>query len=213
MASFSTDPRASLNNNPMRNSPSQRSTSSLHTAGNNGDGQQQHQQQQRSSMTRPRSEADLMVSMNALNLNRGPSQLPSLPLPPIPPQPHHGLAPSVSSSGLPSPAVLQNFPTAPPLRFYRPNAFQPLTLHPRTHGLNVRLGPDCRTAYRNESEFCNGYVFSSRPICAGESWVVQVRSITSSQFVSNSLSMKSRRVLELNVEREIWLFSLFEAED
>ena len=69
---------------------------------------------------------------------------------------------------------MHNFPAAPALRFYRPNMFQPLTLHPRTCGLNVRLGADCRTAVRNESEFCNGYVFSSRPIGAGESWVVQI---------------------------------------
>ena len=150
----------------MRNSPSQRSTSSLPTAVDNN----------RGSMSRPRSEADLMVSMNALNLNRGPSQLPSLPLPPIPTQQPHA-----------APAVMQNFPTPPPLRYYRSGMFHPLTLHPRAHGMNVRLGADCRTAVRNESEFCNGYVFSSRPISAGESWVVQVGSLNSIHPLSGLL--------------------------
>ena len=36
------------------------------------------------------------------------------------------------------------------------------------------MGSDCRTAVRHEAEFCNGYVLSSRPISAGESWVVQI---------------------------------------
>jgi len=146
------DPRGSLNNNPVRNSPSRRSTTSLQNAADgNWTGR----------MGRPRSEADLLVSMNALNLNRGPNQIPALPLPAIP-------------VSLTHPPVLQNFPPPPPLRYYSQHVFQPLTLHPRTHGLNIRMGSDCRTAVRHEAEFCNGYVLSSRPISAGESWVVQI---------------------------------------
>nr|CAG4643097.1 EOG090X03H5 [Ilyocryptus agilis] len=164
------DPRGSLNN--MRNSPSRRSTTSLQSTASSGsaagvpgiNNRPNHQH-----MSRPRSEADLLVSMNALNLNRGgPNQIPSLPLPPIP---GTSLPPPPVQQ---QPPVLQNFPPPPPLRHYRHTAFQPLTLHPRTHGINIRLGSDCRTAVRHDAEFCNGYVLSSRPINPGESWVVQI---------------------------------------
>ena len=166
------DPRGSLNNNPMRNSPTRRSTTSLQSSASSGGvssmmavehNNRPHQQQ----MPRPRSEADLLVSMNALNLNRGPHQIPTLPLPPIPG------SQSTSPQSV-QPAVLQNFPPPPPLRHYRHHVFQPLTFHPRTHGVNIRMGPDCRTAVRHDAEFCNGYVLSSRPINPGESWVVQI---------------------------------------
>nr|CAG4638338.1 EOG090X03H5 [Cyclestheria hislopi] len=146
------DPRGSLNNNPSRNLASQRSTVSLP---NETDMNTQQ-------LLRRRSETDLLASMNALNLNQATNQLPTLPLPPTPTQTH-----------LP-PAVLQNFPAPPPLRHYRHYTFNPLTFHSRTHGHNIRLGPDCRTAVRHESEFCNGYVFSSRPLAPGESWVIQI---------------------------------------
>lgn len=172
----------------MRNSPTRRSTTSLQSSvssggvstmaindHNNRPHSQQQQQHQHQQMPRPRSEADLLVSMNALNLNRaGPHQIPSLPLPPIPgsqsssPPAIHGSSASVA------PAVLQNFPPPPPLRHYRHHVFQPLTFHPRTHGVNIRMGSDCRTAVRHDAEFCNGYVLSSRPINPGESWVVQI---------------------------------------
>nr|CAG4647769.1 EOG090X03H5 [Moina brachiata] len=156
------DPRGTLNNNPMRNSPARRSTTSLHSSHSSSGmsaivdmnrAHHQHNEQQQQ-MSRPHSEADLLVSMNALNLSRA---LPSLPPPPVP-----------------APAVMHNFPPAPALRHYRQHAFQPLTLHPRTHGVNIRMGPDCRTAVRSDAEFCNGYVMSSRPIVPGESWVVQI---------------------------------------
>lgn len=173
----------------MRNSPTRRSTTSLQSsasssgisstlASNDINQRPQHLQQlhHQQQMPRPRSEADLLVSMNALNLNRGPHQIPSLPLPPIPGSLQQQLQSSSSSAGQPPapPAVLQNFPPPPPLRHYRHHVFQPLTFHPRTHGVNIRMGPDCRTAVRHDAEFCNGYVLSSRPINPGESWVVQI---------------------------------------
>lgn len=178
----------------MRNSPTRRSTTSLHSSASSSGisgtlaandmnqrphhlaHQQMHHQQQ---MPRPRSEADLLVSMNALNLNRGPHQIPSLPLPPIPGSAgHHHLQQQLQTNNTiqppAPPAVLQNFPPPPPLRHYRHHSFQPLTFHPRTHGVNIRMGSDCRTAVRHDAEFCNGYVLSSRPISPGESWVVQI---------------------------------------
>nr|CAG4650842.1 EOG090X03H5 [Simocephalus serrulatus] len=171
------DPRGSLNNNPMRNSPTRRSTTSLQSSASSGgvstmainEHNNRPLQQQ---MPRPRSEADLLVSMNALNLNRGPHQIPSLPLPPIPGS--QSTSPPAIHGSSAAPAVLQNFPPPPPLRHYRHNVFQPLTFHPRTHGVNIRMGSDCRTAVRHDAEFCNGYVLSSRPINPGESWVVQI---------------------------------------
>jgi len=161
----------------MRNSPSRRSTTSLASSGSGTNRshqvqqvQQLHQQQQQQQMVRPRSEADLLVSMNALNLNHNNARLPSLPLPPIP---GSTVQPAPMPMTVASP-VLQNFPSSPPLRHYRPESFQPLTLHPRTHGVNIRMGSDCRTALRHEAEFCNGYVMTSRPVLPGESWVVQI---------------------------------------
>ena len=146
----------------MRNSASRRSTTSLQTPCEGA--------WTPSTGGRPRSEADLLVSMNALNVNRGPNTIPALPLPAIP---GSSQAPPPTAQA-PPPAVLQNFPPPPPLRHYPHHVFQPLTLHPRSHGLNIRMGSDCRTAVRHEAEFCNGYVLSSRPVHPGESWVVQI---------------------------------------
>ena len=173
--SFTTDPRGGLNN--MRNSPSRRSTASLLSTGSGTNRTHQQvqqlqnqQMQQQQQMVRPRSEADLLVSMNALNLNHhSQPRLPSLPLPPIP-----GITAQPSMPVSVVSPVLHNFPPSPPLRHYRPEVFQPLTLHPRTHGVNIRMGSDCRTAVRHEAEFCNGYVMTSRPVNPGESWVVQI---------------------------------------
>ena len=167
----------------MRNSPTRRSTTSLQSSASSGGvvalaNEPHNNRPVQQQMPRPRSEADLLVSMNALNLNNragGPHQIPTLPLPPIPvsqsPAVHHA---SSAVQQQQQPAVLQNFPPPPPLRHYRHHVFQPLTFHPRTHGINIRMGPDCRTAVRHDAEFCNGYVLSSRPISPGESWVVQI---------------------------------------
>nr|CAG4640731.1 EOG090X03H5 [Eulimnadia texana] len=139
------DPRGTLNNNPRRNLSVQRSTTSLPATG-----EANHSQ----TLLRRRSEADLLVSMNALNLSQSQQTL-------------H------SRSDTP-PTVIQNFPAPPPVRGYRNVTFNSLTLFPRAHGKNIRLSPDCRIAVRNESEFCNGYVFSSRPMSPGETLVIQI---------------------------------------
>lgn len=167
-----------MNNNPMRNSPTRRSTTSLQSSASSGGvttlANEHNNRPVQQQMPRPRSEADLLVSMNALNLNnRGPHQIPTLPLPPIPGSQSPATVRHGSSAAAP-PAVLQNFPPPPPLRHYRHHVFQPMTFHPRTHGINIRMGSDCRTAVRHDAEFCNGYVLSSRPISPGESWVVQI---------------------------------------
>lgn len=49
----------------------------------------------------------------------------------------------------------------------------PVPLH-RTRGRNVHLTPDKFVATRLETEFCQGYVFTARPIRIGEKLIVQV---------------------------------------
>nr|CAG4644663.1 EOG090X03H5 [Leptodora kindtii] len=162
------DPRASLNNNQSaRQSPTRRSTSSIPAAVDNRPSSSGGAAAVAAAAAagRPRSEADLLVSMNALNLNRGggANQIPTLPLPPIP----AAASSSASAAFIDPPAI--------PLRFQR-GVVHPasLTLHRGAHGANVRLSPDGRTAVRAEAEFCNGYVFTSRPLNCGEPeyWVI-----------------------------------------
>lgn len=64
--------------------------------------------------------------------------------------------------------------TLPVLR-YQPQHlnFNPLTLH-RTRGRNVKFGNARNNAYRNDTEFCQGYVFTARPLQIGERIVVQI---------------------------------------
>ncbi|KAL1122838.1 hypothetical protein AAG570_003164, partial [Ranatra chinensis] len=70
-----------------------------------------------------------------------------------------------------TPAVIE---TPPPPRFQHPTVkFNPLPFH-RTRGRNVRLSNDRCVASRNAMEFCQGYVFTGRPLELGERVVIQV---------------------------------------
>lgn len=60
----------------------------------------------------------------------------------------------------------------PPVRYHK--NLSPLPFH-SVVGKNVRLSPDRLVATRVADEYCNGYVFSSRPFKPGEKIVVQVR--------------------------------------
>lgn len=51
--------------------------------------------------------------------------------------------------------------------------FHPVPLH-RTRGRNVRLSSDRCIASRSDDDFCQGYVFTARPIQLGERFVVQI---------------------------------------
>lgn len=53
------------------------------------------------------------------------------------------------------------------------SALTPVPFH-RTRGRNVHLSPDKFIATRVETEFCQGYVFTARPIRIGEKLIVQV---------------------------------------
>ncbi|XP_063930628.1 protein neuralized isoform X4 [Zophobas morio] len=62
-----------------------------------------------------------------------------------------------------------------PLLRYQPQQlnFTPMMLH-RTRGRNVRFGSSRNNAYRTDTEFCQGYVFTARPLQLGERVVVQI---------------------------------------
>lgn len=59
----------------------------------------------------------------------------------------------------------------PPPRYQNPLA--PLSLH-RTKGRNVQVVNDRGIAARTEAEFCQGYVFTARPMRPGQTIVVQI---------------------------------------
>lgn len=53
------------------------------------------------------------------------------------------------------------------------NAYVPVAFH-RTKGRNITLSADKLTATRADSEYCQGYVFTARPITIGEKLIVQI---------------------------------------
>ncbi|EDV43324.1 uncharacterized protein Dana_GF18432, isoform A [Drosophila ananassae] len=61
----------------------------------------------------------------------------------------------------------------PPLRYNGNGRLIPVPFH-NTKGRNVRLSHDRFVASRTESDFCQGYVFTARPIRIGEKLIVQV---------------------------------------
>ncbi|XP_017058502.1 protein neuralized isoform X2 [Drosophila ficusphila] len=61
----------------------------------------------------------------------------------------------------------------PPLRYNANGRLIPVPFH-NTKGRNVRLSQDRFVASRTESDFCQGYVFTARPIRIGEKLIVQV---------------------------------------
>lgn len=62
----------------------------------------------------------------------------------------------------------------PTLRYQPPNMnFHVFPFH-RTRGRNIRFLNNASIAYRTESEFCQGYVFTNRPLQIGEKIVTQV---------------------------------------
>ncbi|CAH1390082.1 unnamed protein product [Nezara viridula] len=75
----------------------------------------------------------------------------------------------------PQPVAADTHPAEiPPLRFQHHNSkFTPFPFH-RVRGRNIRLSTDRTVASRLETEFCNGYVFTARPIQLGERLVIQV---------------------------------------
>lgn len=61
-------------------------------------------------------------------------------------------------------------------RFHRQEEFTPLLFH-KLCGRNIRLSPGLNMAFRTKDEFCNAYVFTSRPLRCGEKIVIQVQGV------------------------------------
>ncbi|GFO14701.1 protein neuralized, partial [Plakobranchus ocellatus] len=85
--------------------------------------------------------------------------------------------PSIMTSHTGASTPLGLNPQGPPLVQYHAGVnFNPLPLH-TLQGRNIRVSVDRRVAARLSEEYCNAYVFTSRPLCCGETVVVQVLSI------------------------------------
>lgn len=115
----------------------------------------------------------------------------------IPAQQHHQMVRRDSSvdpivSGMDSMSIYSSASDTsiqiPPLRFSRDVA--PMSFH-CTKGRNIRLRGDRSVAIRNETEFCQGYVFTSRPIRIGERFVVQILKTESMYVGSLALGLTS----------------------
>ncbi|XP_075222418.1 E3 ubiquitin-protein ligase neur isoform X3 [Lycorma delicatula] len=79
----------------------------------------------------------------------------------------------------------------PDLRYQQPGIhFTPLLFH-RTRGRNVRLSNDRCIATRCDSEFCQGYVFTARPIQLGERILIQVLATDSVYLGALALGLTS----------------------
>ena len=63
-----------------------------------------------------------------------------------------------------------------PVRFYNNVIFIPMPFH-TVMGRNVCLSSDKTLAVRLVEEYCNGYVFTSRPLRCGERMVIQILSV------------------------------------
>lgn len=79
----------------------------------------------------------------------------------------------------------------PPLR-YQPAqlTYNPVPLH-RTRGRNVRFSHNRFVAARSDTEFCQGYVFTARPLVLNERMVVQILSTESMYVGSLALGLTS----------------------
>ncbi|XP_041370418.1 protein neuralized-like [Gigantopelta aegis] len=61
----------------------------------------------------------------------------------------------------------------PPIRFHADVNFVPMTFHEKC-GRNIRMSGDNTVALRLTDEYCNAYVFTSRPLRCGEKVVIQI---------------------------------------
>lgn len=68
--------------------------------------------------------------------------------------------------------------------------YQPIHFHPTT-GRNLKLSHDRTVASRVENEFCQGYVFTQRPIKYGEQFIIQILKNDSNYGGSLALGLTS----------------------
>ncbi|XP_063708017.1 protein neuralized [Culicoides brevitarsis] len=79
----------------------------------------------------------------------------------------------------------------PPLRFTPASVVVPAPFH-CTRGRNIKfLSAERNIALRNESEFCQGYVFTSRPIKIGEKFIIQILKTENMYVGSMALGLTS----------------------
>lgn len=112
-------------------------------------------------------------SLGALH-NALPPPIPQREVVPSGPRTHFSTS---SLSSLNSEPIVA--PAAPsiPVRYYTNINFRPMSWHELT-GKNIRVVDANRTiAVRSDDEYCNAYVFSSRPLKCGEKIVIQVLGI------------------------------------
>ena len=82
---------------------------------------------------------------------------------------------SVSMPALPAPASL-TIAQQLAVRYHTNVSFSPLPFHHMV-GRNVILSAEKTVAVRKPEEYCNGYVFTNRPLQCGEKLVIQVLSV------------------------------------
>ncbi|KAK9509359.1 hypothetical protein O3M35_006695 [Rhynocoris fuscipes] len=149
------DPRQNLNNSQRRRHPQQNPGVIV--------GQQQ-QRNSTPSIVQHQDEVEHLILPQLAGLTVHQSS---------PHQQHHSPQPVVAVEA-PDDSCLDDLPAPLPLRFQHPSLkFIPLPLH-KTRGRNVRLSADRCIAARTETEFCQGYVFTGRPLALGERIVVQI---------------------------------------
>lgn len=88
----------------------------------------------------------------------------------------------------------------PPLRFSQ--NVVPISFH-CTKGRNIRMRGERNIAIRNETEFCQGYVFTSRPIRIGERFTVQILKTESMYVGSLALGLTSCDPASLQPVRDL----------
>ena len=111
---------------------------------------------------------------------------PNIPLPSIPPttsipttpvSSHQSGTPRVTPGG--SHATTRTMPhtvSMPPIRYHSNLTFTPVPFH-HIKGRNICLSTDKTIAVRSVDEYCNGYVFASRPLRPGDKLVIQILAV------------------------------------
>lgn len=90
-----------------------------------------------------------------------------------------------------------NRATLPQLQYNIHNKLVPFPFH-SAKGRNIRLSPDNLIASRTENDFCQGYVFTSRPIQTDETIVLQILKTDHTYVGSLALGLTSCNPAALN---------------
>ena len=117
-------------------------------------------------------------------------------------QPSAGLSPggghSQSMPSLPAAGGAQGHSSGGlPIRFHNNICFTPMPLH-AVCGRNVCLSSDKSIAVRLVEEYCNGYVFTARPLHPGEHMVIQILSVDTAFVGGLAFGMTACDPLQLN---------------